>query len=229
MNLDPTKGKIGSLLWNQTFTPPSSAGNKTITQGTVDPEDGVFFFECTQTRQRWGYSLTTGQLLWGPSAPEPAMNYYGSAEMAGMDDNIYQGLQISYGYAGLLLAYNVTTGKIVWNYTASNQGFESPYGGYPISISCIADGKLYLTSNEHSPTQPLWRGSDIRCINATDGTEIWKILNWGQQQTGAGMTVISDGFLVSLNLYDNQIYCYGKGPSATTVTAPDKLYHLDPA
>jgi hypothetical protein len=217
------EGEEGRLLWNRTFTPPSSAGNKTINQGKVDPEDGVFFFECLQTRQRWGYSLETGQLLWGPSAPEPAMNYYGTAEMYGMDDNIYQGLQISYGYAGLLLAYNVTTGKIVWNYTASNQGFESPYGGYPISVSCIADGKLYLTSNEHSPTQPLWRGSDIRCINATDGTEIWKILNWGQQQTGAGMTVVADGFIVSLNLYDAQIYCYGKGPSATTVSASPEI------
>jgi hypothetical protein len=41
--------------------------------------------------------------------------------------------------------------------------------------------------------------------------------------TGA---VIADGFIVSLNLYDNQIYCYGKGPSATTVTAPDTVPSL---
>ena len=33
--------------------------------------------------------------------------------------------------------------------------------------------------------------------------------------------VIADGYIVTLNLYDNQIYCYGKGPSETTVTAPD--------
>ena len=34
LNLDPTKGAMGSLLWNITFTPPSSAGNKTISMGT---------------------------------------------------------------------------------------------------------------------------------------------------------------------------------------------------
>jgi hypothetical protein len=31
---------------------------------------------------------------------------------------------------------------------------------------------------------------------------------------------ISDGYLVALNGYDGQIYCIGKGPSATTVSAP---------
>ena len=38
--------------------------------------------------------------------------------------------------------------------------------------------------------------------------------------SGSG-AVIADGYIVSLNAYDNQIYCYGKGPSATTVTSPD--------
>jgi len=37
--------------------------------------------------------------------------------------------------------------------------------------------------------------------------------------SGSG-TVIADGYVVSLNAYDNRIYCYGKGPSATTVEAP---------
>ena len=37
----------------------------------------------------------------------------------------------------------------------------------------------------------------------------------------AGVDVfIADGRLLSLNSYDNELYCYGKGPSATTVSAP---------
>ena len=44
MSLEP--GSEGKLLWNRTFTPPSSAGNKSISMGTVDPENGVFLFEC---------------------------------------------------------------------------------------------------------------------------------------------------------------------------------------
>ena len=31
---------------------------------------------------------------------------------------------------------------------------------------------------------------------------------------------IADGYVVGLNYYDNRIYCYGRGPSETTVTAP---------
>jgi hypothetical protein len=37
---------------------------------------------------------------------------------------------------------------------------------------------------------------------------------------------IADGYIVTLNLYDNRIYCYGKGPSATTVTAGPKVSTL---
>jgi len=135
-----------------------------------------------------------------------------------MYSNIYQGKLLSCGYGGKLVAYDITTGDVLWEYTAYQVGWESPYGNYPIGITFIADGKIYLTSSEHSPTQPLWRGSYLRCINATDGEEIWKINNWGVGMGPGSGAVIADGYIVSLNLYDNQIYCYGKGPSATTVT-----------
>jgi len=217
LSLEP--GKEGTLLWNRTFTPPRSTAESTaysagISGPTVDPEDGVFHFEERITRQRWGYSLDTMELLWGPTEPEASMNYYG------MSDSIYQGKLLSSGYGGELIAYNITTGKVLWTYTAPNVGYESPYGNYPIGIACIADGKLYLTSSEHSPTQPLWRGSYLRCIDASNGEELWKINNWGMGMGSGAGAVIADGYIVSLNAYDNQIYCYGKGPSATTVEAP---------
>jgi hypothetical protein len=218
LNLNPKNGAMGSLLWNITFTPPSSAGNKTISMGTVDPEDGVFLFSCKQTREWWGYSLETGQQIWGPTASEQAMNFYG------IISNIYQGKLLTCGYGGVLVAYDIKTGKVQWNYTAANVGFESPYGNYPIGIGCIADGKIYLGSCEHSPGQPLWRGSYIRCINASNGAELWKCSLFGVTLTGGASGsnfAISDGYLTALNSYDNQIYCFGKGPSATTVTAPD--------
>jgi len=34
---------------------------------------------------------------------------------------------------------------------------------------------------------------------------------------------IADGYLIYINLYDMQIYCVGKGPSATTVTIQDNV------
>jgi hypothetical protein len=209
LNLDPAKGAMGSLLWNITFTPPSSAGNKTISMGTVDPEDGVFLFSCSQTRQWWAYSLQSGQLLWGPSAPEIQMNFYG------MSSTIYMGNLYSYGSGmteGELICYDIKTGTIKWKFTPAQEGFESPYGNYPLSVACVADGKIYFYSSEHSPTQPFWRGSYVRCIDAASGKEIWKINHHGR-------VYAADGYLVGLNMYDNQIYCYGKGPTETTVAA----------
>jgi hypothetical protein len=202
------RGKEGTLLWETTFTPPSSAGYKTISLGDVDPEDGVFVFYCTETRQRWGYSLETGEQIW-ESEPEDAMKYYG------MPTNIYNGMLLTETYlsGGILYSYNITTGEILWAYEPKQIGSESPFGYYPITISCIADGKLYCSSTALWRTQPLWRGSYLRCINATDGEEIWKVMHYGD-------AVIADGLLVGLNFYDNRIYCYGKGPSATTVEAP---------
>jgi hypothetical protein len=210
LNLDPEEGAMGVLLWNRTFTPPSSAGNLTVSMGTVDPEDGVFLFSCALTRTRWGYSLATGQQLW-KSEPEEPMKYYGMG-----NTNIYQGMLLSGTYlnGGILISYNITTGEILWTYEPAQIGSESPFGDYPAQLACIADGKIYIYSSPLWRTQPLWRGSYLRCINASNGAELWKILHYGA-------AVIADGFLVGLNYYDNQIYCYGKGPSATTVTAPD--------
>jgi hypothetical protein len=208
-----------TLLWNITFTPPSTAGNLTIAMGTVDPEDGVFLFSCANTLQRWGYSLSTGLQLWGPTPAEQAWNYFGLAT------NIYQGKLLSTGYGGQLIAYNITTGKILWTYNATGIGTESPYGNYPIAIGLIADGKIYLGSGEHSPTQPLWRGSYIRCIDANTGKELWKMLDLGVSMpsgNGGSNFLVGDGYMIALNAYDNQIYCWGKGPSATSVTASPK-------
>jgi outer membrane protein assembly factor BamB len=234
LSLEP--GKEGTLLWNRTFTPPESVVPDIVGSGmfaggamslsAVDPEDGVFLYYEGMRRKWWGYDLETGQQLW-ESESEGQMNYYGLY----CETEIYQGKLLSPGYSGELIAYNITTGEVLWVYTARQEGYESPYGNYPIGISCIADGKIYLTSSEHSPTQPLWRGSRIRCINATDGEEIWTINHWalgpGQNTQGPANGVqIADGRIVSLNAYDMQIYCYGKGPSATTVTAPKTAVSL---
>jgi hypothetical protein len=205
------RGDEGKLLWNRTFTPPSSAGNNSISGPVVDPEDGVFFFECTRTRQRWCYNLETMQLMWGPTAPEDQWLYYG------MDDVIYQGKLFSFGYGGVLTAYDIQTGQIVWNYSAGTLGFEQPYSGAQLSLGCVADGKLYFYSTEHSSTVPLARGQYVRCINASNGAELWKITNWASR-----CFAIADGYIVTLNHFDMQLYCYGKGPTATTVTASPK-------
>jgi hypothetical protein len=221
-------GQEGTKLWDTTFTPPSSAGNKTIQMaaGGISPEDGVFCFSCDQTLQRWGYSMDTGKLLW-ESEPEIAMNFY-SIKWPDMGPSqlVYQGKLLTCGYGGVLLAYNITTGEILWEYAATTEGFESPYGNYPMSIGAIADGKIYIGTGEHSPTQPLYRGSVLQCINASNGALLWNFPVYGAYLAGGNSGndfAIADGYLLALNAYDNQIYCFGKGPSATTVSAPQNV------
>jgi hypothetical protein len=217
-------GQEGTLLWSIDFTPPRASttatlnyrGSYPVSGPTVVPEYNVFLFEESLTLRRWAYDLTTGQQLW-ESDPESQLNYYG------MSDNVYDGKLLSYGYAGTLIAYDIRTGQELWRYEASNVGFESPYGNYPIGIVFIADGKIYLTSSEHSPTQPLWRGPNLRCIDAETGEELWKALFWGAGMGSGSGAAIADGYIVGLNFYDNQIYCFGKGPSQTTVTAAPKI------
>ncbi len=120
----------------------------------------------------------------------------------------------------MLVAYDIKTGRTLWSFAAVPEGFESYYPYTPMFPGCIADGKIYMYSSEHSPSTPLRRDAYLWCINLDNGQLLWKIQHWGSSPA------IADGYLVDLNLFDNQIYCYGKGPSATTVSAPDTVIPL---
>jgi outer membrane protein assembly factor BamB len=199
-----------TLLWYKNYTYPLG-GNMTWSLGSASYEDQVWTIDSKETMQRWGYSLETGEQIWGPTESEGAFNMYG------ISDNVAYGRIYSTGYAGVLYCYDIKTGVLLWNYTASGIGDESPYGNYPLSIGAIADGKIYLYSTEHSPTIPLWRGSYLRCLDAISGQELWKLLDFNM-----GMA-LADGYIVSGNMYDHQIYTIGKGQSATTVMATPGL------
>ena len=213
----------GTQLWKTTFTPPFTDVDKNITAAAmftggftlngVYPEDGVFVFSEVKQLKFWVYDLYTGQKLWEtePNAL-PQYNFYSQGLV------VINGQLIIYGgYSGELNSFNITTGEKLWTYDAKGIGVESPYGNYPITVSAVSDDKIYTTSWEHSYTIPLIRGPNLRCINATDGTEIWSILDFG------GGVAIADGRLVCSNSMDNMIYCYGKGLSATSVSAPQTL------
>jgi hypothetical protein len=220
---DETKGKeISKITFDEQYMPTSSNASYTLME--VFPESNAFV--CgqvlmqggTKTLIYYGYDLTTGKQIW-QIGPMPQFDYYNSR----LDS--YKGLLfLDQGYGGILMAYDLTTGESVWNYTAEGVGFESPYGNYPIGIACMADGNglIYTASSEHSPTQPLWRGPNLRCINATDGTEVWSILFWGANMgpVDPSNIAMADGILVGNNYFDNELYAFGKGPSATTVSGP---------
>jgi hypothetical protein len=78
-------------------------------------------------------------------------------------------------------------------------------------VHSIADGKLFLAEGiNYTPPQ---HATCRLALNCTDGSLVWKILNWNSKALGA----IADGYFLTWNSFDNQLYSFGKGPSATTV------------
>jgi hypothetical protein len=125
---------------------------------------------------------------------------------------------------GSAYAIDLKTGKLLWEYSAGNAGFETAYGSWPfMGGPTVADGKIYAITGEHSPSKPLWRGGAMHVVDVDTGEPLWKISGWWQAGPGA----IADGYLVSFNGYDNRLYCFGKGKTATTVSAPDTVIPQD--
>jgi outer membrane protein assembly factor BamB len=208
----------GQLLWSETYNPPAGNLSRSIRQ--VDPETRVFAMYDQQVMQYTGYSLDNGKYLWGPTESEDALNFYalttglfGEGASAVAYGNLY-----STGYSGIVYCYDLKNGSLLWTYKAY-AGLATPSGTYSLLMTAIADGKIYLQSYEHSANAPHWVGSKMRCINATTGEEIWVLSGWGNSSPNP----VADGYIVYLNAYDMQIYCIGKGPSATTVTASPKV------
>ncbi|MBT0158630.1 PQQ-binding-like beta-propeller repeat protein [Candidatus Bathyarchaeota archaeon A05DMB-2] len=210
----------GTVLWTKNF--PPAENNITRSLANWDPERGIFIIADKETSAMYGYSLSNGEKLWGPTEPTNDYSYFRTFPAVAYGKIYFA------GYGGVLYCYDITDGKLLWTYgnggpgNSTFGGLEISYGHYPIFIDVIADGKVYLGTTEHSPNSPLYKDARYRCINATDGTEIWTLMGWG---TGMDATYdrVADGFFVFLNCYDMQIYCVGKGPSATTVAASPKV------
>ena len=217
---------MGQLLWTQNLTAPLGITRST---GPVDPQARVITVTDKETMQWSGYSLDSGDRLWGPLGDEADLNYFGApgSTPAGSVGYVAYGNLYTAGYGGVLYCIDLKTGNQLWTYgnggagNSTNSGLDTPWGNYPTFIAVIADGKVYLFNGEHSPNDPLYKGEHITCIDANTGTELWKLLSWG----GIGGFAqqpwpVADGYMVYLNNYDGQVYCIGKGPSATTVEAP---------
>ncbi|MFB3890089.1 MAG: PQQ-binding-like beta-propeller repeat protein [Candidatus Bathyarchaeia archaeon] len=213
----------GQLLWLKTY--PAPAGNVTRTSGVADPINRVFVMWDKETMQFSGYSFDSGNQVWGPTQSTGPYDYYGTPSYTA-----YGNLYFS-GYGGVLYCVSMKDGTRLWSYgnggvgNSTFSGHETPWGNYPIFIGSIADGKIYVYSSEHSPNVPLYKGARVRCIDAFTGKELWTLMSWGGSPSYRNKTIfpIADGYMVYFNHYDGQLYCVGKGPSATTVVVQDDV------
>jgi hypothetical protein len=162
-----------------------------------------------------GYKLRTGEKAWGPE-PLPNVSPYSSL---GQNNVVADGVIYDWTYGGDVYAIDLATGHFLWEYHTPPGGYESPYGIEPLwtfTVGTIADGKLFLPEG-HMYSPPLFHNAQQLAINITDGKVVWSIDAFDVTSAPA----ISDGIMTTLNAYDNQIYTWGKGPTAMTVTAPD--------
>jgi hypothetical protein len=225
VNLNVSKGSIGTILFTNTVQPP--AGNITVSYAGADPATGVFAETYKETMQRVGFSLATGQKMWGPVGDQVAFQYYSTTGYysGGLGGCVLAyGKLYSAGYGGIIYAYDLNNGNLLWTYGNGGEGNSTSMGygvrgNYPTTIYAIGNGVIYTITTEHTVQTPIYKGAETRGINATDGTEIFTLNDYcGSFATATA--AIADGFATVFNGYDNQIYSIGRGPSATTVSSP---------
>ena len=209
--------KPATKLWQKDNIQPPVV-NATVVVGPISPEDGVGTFMLKETTQWYGFDLNSGNVIWGPSEAQSSMDMY-SMRSSGAGKIAY-GKLFSAGWGGILYAYDVKTGNSLWMSPLNPAGTEAPYTYWPVGSGAgvsIADHKVFVTTGEHSVTQPMFRDWSIYCFDTETGKNLWNT-------TGLmGTIAIADGYAVGLDTMDMQIYSYGKGQTATTVTASPKV------
>ena len=122
--------------------------------------------------------------------------------------------------AATIYAYEITTGNMLWQTTPISMGNTGYWDYVPMSIGTFAAGNIYWYGSEHSPGPNLESGFKIGAINASTGEQIWNITFWySGGGIGRGIPIASQ-YMTLLNAYDNQIYCFGRGPTATKLQTP---------
>ena len=220
----------GQTLWEITFTPPKALDafpNSTYLGEAscpvicdVSEAHGIFLFQSKGTGWVWAYSLATGQQLWSAEQSDQ-FAYYGSSGSS-LNNVIYNSRVYSIWRGSPLKVYDAATGELEWTYTEPSVGYlETPYPASTQQLVFFVDDLMYLQPYEGAGlSNPIRRDGKIICLNASTGQQVWSITAWPGYNPGTAMPVISDGRILYLDTHTNQIVCIGKGPSATTVSAP---------
>ena len=201
----------GEQLWIENRTTPMGSTSYGM-MGRIS--DGVYTEFDKGEMQFRGFSAITGEQIWGPT--EPLTNAWASQPQGTMGayGNLYS------RHMDGVHALDLQTGQRLWDFNADPAGIDYPgFATYPFlgGENTIADGKIFApTGNSHG--DPLFRGQKLYAVDAMSGEEVWSINGFF-----TGTIAVADGYLVGHNGYDNQIYCFGKGQTTTTVTASPKV------
>jgi hypothetical protein len=232
VNLNASKGAVGSILWWNTVQPAIDPvyGNITTVSFAGADKAGYFCESYRQTSQLAFFNMRTGAFI-KLTDPQPALDYYGSTGSGALNNVIAFGRCYAGAYSGILYCYDMSTGNVLWTYGNGGQGnttysgIEVP-GHYPLFVKAIGgsslnNGVVYTIVTEHTFETPIYKGALTRAINASDGNEIYT-LTAATGEFGAGSFAIADGYSNFFNSYDSRIYTLGRGPSETAVTVGPK-------
>ena len=181
----------------------------------IGASNGVYVEYNKATMQLYGFNILTGAQLWGPTTPLPTAD-----SSYAYQGTVINNLVVLQGMVALY-AFNINTGALAWTWSPPPAGLQSPWPNYPLEsqtpeIIGVGSGSdaVVIVAGADSHGDQLYRGAAYYAINATNGKLVWQ--SEGMMQ---GMAA-ANGYVVALNEYDMSIYCFGQGPSKTTVSAP---------
>ena len=205
--------KTGQVLWGPKDLGQESMFNRdrvgTIAEGKVAICMENNFFEA--------WDLYTGNVAWRSELTE-----YPWGDFWSYDSTYHDGILTAGSYEGFY-AFNMSNGKILWNYKATENyvPYETPYGEYSWhSSSFYADGCLVTFNDEHTVTQPVTRGWKFYVLNYTTGEKIWSLQGFNSDARFCPIAP-GDGYLILPDQYSGTQWVIGKGKTQTTVAAPD--------
>jgi hypothetical protein len=211
-----TNIKIANMLTGALVCDKNDTATMYSSSCTVSDHGKVAFL--TMDGNYKAYTLSTGTLAWtGQSMDYP----WSSPGFGAYSVQSAYGLIYREAYDGVY-AFNWNDGTVAWHFVGPAAApYETPYtttnGTTVYSFNAggiVSDGKIFVYNTEHTPSEPITRGWRFYCVNATTGVGLWNIT--GCMSPGP----MADGYITASNTYDGQMYVFGKGQSATTISAP---------
>jgi hypothetical protein len=201
------------FMWSTTWDLPQDVYHVTVEDVSV--EDDLILHSSKETSQSWGRSLSTGQLIWGPTPRRHYTDNWGHSS-GNSWDLVYQGKAIAGNYGGTVWCYDATDGSVLWTFDIDDPYTEVLHNNrWRFRPVIITDGKLFIENTEHNPRDPQPRGAPFICLDFETGEEIWRLPY--RQGEWSSTATIGDSKIVMQNTYDQMFYVVGKGPSATTI------------
>jgi len=181
-------------------------------------EDAVSIIWTKDNTKNYAFSLETGKFLWETDSQYPTDAW------ASRTGCIAYGKFYTSSSSGILYCYDIQTGNELWTYVARDKYTESYHGeNWWLILQFISDGKVYVGHEVHSPQVPISRGAPYFALDAETGDIVWEIFGAFRQNHWGGRSIIGDSIIATMDVYDQQVYAVGKGPSEMTLTSSNAV------